>query len=155
MTSTIYANKNHEITIICPQCGKIKQQTLPNTGLTGKPLKVKCSCGHIFPALIEGRRHYRKRVTLFGTCSTSEAVASPEKIVVEDISFYGLRFRTAWKNQYQVGEVLRVSFVLDNMRQTVITKTVVVKSVRDRLVGAAFHHPDEPNATFGFYLMPA
>jgi hypothetical protein len=154
MTTTIYVNKRNEITILCSQCGKVKKQLLNNVSITGKRLKIKCSCGHAFSAFIEGRRHYRKRVTLFGKCPSLETKTPAEGMVVENISFYGLSFRTQWKNQFKVGDILRVSFVLDNLRRTEIRKTVVVRNVRDHCVGAEFCQPDEPNAILGFYLMP-
>jgi hypothetical protein len=154
MTTTIYVNKNNEITIICSQCGKLKKHMLNNVSITGKRLKIKCGCGHVFSALIEGRRHYRKRVTLSGTCRGVDALTPAEGMVVENISSCGITFRTQWRNQFKIGDILRVSFVLDNLRRTEISKTVMVRNVREHFVGVEFCQPDEPNAILGFYLMP-
>jgi len=154
MTARIYTNKRKEITIICPECGRIKTQLLAPPVTTGKPIKIKCGCGCIFPAVIEGRRYYRKRVALPGTCYRAGEKHLAETIVVEDISHYGMRIRTKWKALFQVGEFIHVTFNLDNLQRTEINKTVLVKNVRDRIVGVEFSEPDVLNATLGFYLMP-
>jgi hypothetical protein len=154
MTARIYVNKRKEITIICPACGRIKTQLLAPPVITGKPIKIKCGCGCIFPAVIEGRRYYRKTVALPGTCYRAGEKHRAEAIVVENISHYGMRIRTQWKALFKVGEFLHVSFILDDVQRTEIRKTVLVKNVRDRLIGVEFSEPDVPNATLGFYLMP-
>jgi hypothetical protein len=154
MLTKVYVNKKNEITLICSQCGKVRMQALPSAELTGKRLKIQCSCGHVFFACIDARRHYRKRVRLNGKCCTIDAAGPSEHILVEDISHSGISFRTPWKNQCKVGGILRISFVLDNIHRTDISKTVVVKHVRGCIVGAEHCQPDEPNAALGSYLMP-
>jgi PilZ domain len=152
--TTFHVNKKNEITLICPRCGKVKKHRLAHPELAGKLLRITCSCGHAFVAVIDGRRHYRKRVRLEGKCCTAAAGGPFERITVENISHSGISFRTPWKNQCRVSDILRLSFVLDNAHRTEISKTVVVKHVQGCVVGAEYCQPDEPNATLGFYLMP-
>jgi hypothetical protein len=155
MTTTLYANNKSEVTILCPQCGKVKKQGLATIPLTGKRLKIKCGCGYAFSAMIDGRRHFRKEVNLPGKITSVNGISLPYKILIQNISHYGIKFSTPLKNPFKTGDTLQVEFVLDNAQHTEICRTVVVKNARDGLVGAEFWPPDTPNAALGFYLMPA
>jgi hypothetical protein len=154
MTTTFYANKSNEINIVCPQCGKVKTVHVTTIPRTGKELKIKCSCGHIFPAIIDGRRFFRKKVKLAGKLIDRYTISSPDCITVENISYYGITMTTRRKNHYKVGDILHVTFLLDNAQHTEISKTIIVKHVREQVIGAEFVQPDAPNAALGFYLMP-
>jgi lysyl-tRNA synthetase class I len=44
----IYVNDNEKGTLICDKCGKTRVVNLTDFKNIGKPLKVKCSCGHFF-----------------------------------------------------------------------------------------------------------
>src|SRR5689334_15440451 len=54
----IYFNENEKGTLICEKCGKTRVVDLSDFKNIGKPLKVKCSCGHFFFVSIEVRKFY-------------------------------------------------------------------------------------------------
>lgn len=157
----IYANDNETGTLVCEQCGKSKVIHVSDFKNIGKPLKVKCSCGHMFFISIEVRKFYRKKTHLVGEYTKiSENIAQGLErggMVVEDLSRTGIGFRTNVKHNIHVQDIIRVKFNLDNDKHTEISKSAIVKRVNDFFVGAEFLDFDaynETNRTLGFYLMP-
>lgn len=157
----IYANENEKGTLVCEQCGKSKVINVSDFKNIGKPLKVKCGCGHIFFVSIEVRKFYRKRTSLSGEyVKISDNVSKGlEKgsMIVEDLSRTGIGFRTKIKHNIHVQDIIRVKFSLDNDKTTEVSKSAIVKRVGEFFVGAEFLDFDvynETNRTLGFYLMP-
>jgi hypothetical protein len=156
----IYANEDEKGTLVCEKCGKTRVINLSDFKNIGKPLKVKCSCGHFFFVSIEVRKFYRKNTHLSGEYIkvSHDAGKGLEKgiMTVEDLSRTGLGFRTKTKHDIRVDDLLRVRFVLDDAKRSEVTKSAVVKRVSDHCIGAEFVDFDmfnETNRTLGFYLM--
>lgn len=157
----IYANEHEKGVIVCDQCGKTKAIDIAGFKSLGKPLKVKCPCNHVFFISIEVRKFYRKNTRLVGEyAKVSEDIAQGlEKgsMTVEDLSRTGIGFRTKSKHNVRENDIIRVKFVLDDDKQSVVSKSAVVKRVKDVFIGAEFLDFDaynESNRTLGFYLMP-
>ena len=78
-------------------------------------------------------------------------------MIVEDLSRTGLGFRTRYRHTIQVNDVLSITFTLDDKQKTDIRKSVRVRRVNDRFIGAEFVDHDaytDINRILGFYLMP-
>jgi hypothetical protein len=157
----IYANDNEKGTIICEKCGKTRVVNLSDFKNIGKPLKVKCGCGHFFFVRIEVRKFYRKSTRLRGEYIkiSHEAAQGLEKgaMTVEDLSRTGLRFSTKIPHNIRVADMLRVRFILDDAQHSEVNKSATAKWVTNYFVGAEFVDFDtfnEANRTLGFYLMP-
>jgi hypothetical protein len=157
----IYVNDNEKGTIICEKCGKTRVVNLSDFKNIGKPLKVKCGCGHFFFVRIEVRKFYRKSTHLRGEYIriSHEVTQGLEKgaITVEDLSRTGLRFSTKIPHKIRVADILRVRFILDDAQHSEVHKSVTAKWVTNYFVGAEFVDFDtfnEANRTLGFYLMP-
>ena len=112
----IYVNDNEKGTLICEKCGKTRVVNLSDFKNIGKPLKVKCSCGHFFFVSIEVRKFYRKSTHLSGEYIkiSHDAPKGLEKgaMIVEDLSRTGLGFRTKTHHNIRVEDMLRVRFIL-------------------------------------------
>jgi hypothetical protein len=149
----VYVNEDHEGTIICPNCEKNKRADFSKYGESREPLKVKCGCGCLFNIIIESRRYYRKKINIPGhyTVPGSDKAGS---IVVEDLSFTGIRFRTRLIHNLQVGETVDLQFVLDNKKKSEIYKRAIVKRVQGRSIGAEFCDLKAFDKELGYYLMP-
>jgi predicted RNA-binding Zn-ribbon protein involved in translation (DUF1610 family) len=152
-TQRIYLNNNDEASITCPNCGKSKIKNLSNYKIFHTPIKVKCSCGHIFKIIIESRRYYRKNTNIPGRFKGKEP-GNAGSIVIENLSLSGIGFKTRFKNNIQVGEILEVSFTLDNEAKSEIIKTVRVKRVQDNFIGAEFCDLKDFGKELGYYLKP-
>ena len=157
----IYVNDNEKGTLICDKCGKTRVINFSDFKNIGKPLKVKCSCGHIFFVSIEVRKFYRKSTHLSGEYIkiSNDAAKGLEKgaMTVEDLSRTGLRFRTKISHNIRVADMLRVRFILDDAQHSEVHKSAIVKRISHDFVGAEFVDFDaftEANRTLGFYLMP-
>ena len=157
----IYVNNSEEGTLICEKCGKTRVVNLSDYKNIGKPLKVKCSCGHFFFVSIECRKFYRKSTQLSGEYIkiSNDATKGLEKgaMTVEDLSRTGLGFCTKKPHNIRVQDMLRVRFILDDTQRSEVNKSAVVRWVKDYFVGAEFVDFDaftDANRTLGFYLMP-
>ena len=157
----IYVNDNEKGTLICGKCGKTRVVNLSDFKNIGKPLKVKCNCGHFFFVSIEVRKFYRKSTRLSGEYIkiSHNTVKSIEKgtMTVEDLSRTGLGFRTRTRHSICVKDLLQVRFTLDDVQRSEVHKSAIVKRTSDTFVGAEFVDFDaftETNRILGFYLMP-
>jgi hypothetical protein len=156
----IYVNDNEKGTLVCEECGKTRVINFSDFKNIGKPLKVKCSCGHCFFATIEIRKFYRKSTQLRGEYIkiSNDVTKGLEKgaMIVEDLSRTGLGFRTKMSHNIRVADMLRVRFILDDAKHSEVSKSAIVKRVTNYFVGAEFIDFDtfnETNRTLGFYLM--
>ncbi len=157
----ILANAEGKGTLVCAQCGNRRIMDVAYYSNVGKPLKVKCSCGHVFFVSIEVRKFYRKHTKFAGEYILVSKTATPTlekgRMRVEDLSRTGLGFRTYDMHNIHVQDLLRVRFVLDDPQHSNINKSAVVRRVEGFYVGAEFldfDAFDDNNRTLGFYLMP-
>jgi len=75
-------------------------------------------------------------------------------MAVTSLSNTGIGFETARKPQFKVGDVIRVSLMLDDSRRSWIDEMVEIKRVEGRKVGAEFSGLGEhEKKAIGFYLM--
>lgn len=147
-----YINKTNESTIICTQCGKTKIINVSMYKHLHKPTKVKCSCSFVFYIFLETRRFYRKQTNLYGMYWSLGSHKEIGEMTVQSLSLNGVGFKTNLKNNIKVDDILKIQFVLDNTRQSVVYTSIIVRRVHDRFVGAEFC--EISNAALGFYLMP-
>lgn len=147
-----YRKDNGEATIVCMSCGRTKVVHIPRPGSPRQHLKVKCLCTNLFSVVVESRTCYRKRVRLYGMYWNLAQEQDSGEILVESLSRTGVGFTTNLAHRIRVGDPLRIVFVLDNPRQTRVSKRIVIRHIHGRCVGAEFCDP--PEFAFGFYLMP-
>ena len=148
----IYVNRNNEATIVCHSCGKWKTTNVARYVNLNKPIKIKCSCKAVFSVTFEKRGCYRKKVDLYGTCFKHDK--GEEHIFIQNISRDGLGF-TINRGTVRIGDTLSVKFVLDDNARSTISEDVVVRSVKDRIIGVEFVNPCEhTKKMLGFYLLP-
>ena len=157
----IYVNDNEKGTLICEKCGKTRVINFSDFKNIGKPLKVKCGCGHFFFVSIEVRKFYRKSTHLSGEYIkiSNDTAKGLEKgaMTVEDLSRTGLGFRTQTPHNIRIKDMIRVRFTLDDVQRSEVHKSAIVKRILQDFVGAEFVDFDafsEANRTLGFYLMP-
>ena len=152
-TQKVYVNKEHEGTITCPQCEKSKRVNFAKYAGLREALKVKCSCGYLFKIVIEARKYFRKRTHLTGNYVVPGTDKSGS-IVVEDLSWSGIRFQTRMQHNLQIGELIDLRFVLDNDIRSEIAKKATVRRVHGRTIGAEFCDLKAYDKELGYYLMP-
>ena len=153
----IYVNSRKEAALTCPSCHSTKIVNFAQYMNDKIPLKAKCLCGCIFDVpdvIIETRKFYRKRTRLPGSYSKT-VVDATGCMTVTDVSFTGIRFKTEKEHDLVVEEVLGVRFVLDDHKHTEIRRTVVIKHVQGRFIGAEFCDKHGYDMDLIHYLMLA
>lgn len=74
-------------------------------------------------------------------------------VTVVKLSVQGVCFRTLRQSNLRPGDMLDLTFTLDDSRQSLIERKVTVASVEDRLVEGVFYNPPPYDKNLGFYLM--
>jgi hypothetical protein len=122
-------------------------------------LKVTCSCGHQYQAYLEKRKKFRKQTNLDGIYrytfttpdhKTSEGVG---KMTVTDISLTGLRVKLNSSPRFAVGEKLTVEFKLNDVKQSLVRKEVIVQNIHVPYAGVEFVFNDPYDSALGFYVL--
>jgi len=174
----IYISSENTATLICPQCEKAKIIDVTRYMNRKGPVKIKftfkcrqcfcgtehaldcngteCKQGHTIVALLERRRHFRKEVNLGGKIRNARGMEAPVNVI--DLSKKGLLFKLIRPEVYELGEVLTVSFELDDPQRSQIKKDVVIrKIIPPDLMGVEFTSAESlishSDKAIGFYLM--
>jgi PilZ domain len=160
-THTIYANLNESVTFVCKQCRHSIVLKATAAKDLPQPLTIQCPCGATFELNIGIRGFYRKKTCLPGKYvkynTQTGHILEQGRMLVEDISRTGLGLRTLCRHTILVNDVLSLTFTLDDKQKTYIQKSVRVRRIDDRFIGAEFVDHDaytETNRILGFYLMP-
>jgi PAS domain S-box-containing protein len=148
------------VQLTCLACGTLEPVGLDQFDKLGKAIRVSCSCGNEFTAVLEKRRFLRKPVRLEGYFSVGGDLGPIGAegtlwgaMVVKDLSRAGLRFATDKANLLHPGDLVMVRFNLDNSNQALIHKPARVIAVTGQGVGCRFEGADKYDITLGFYLM--
>jgi PilZ domain len=155
VSQKVYINSRKEAALTCPSCQSTKIVNFAQYMNDKIPLKAKCQCGCTFDVpdvLIESRKFYRKKTRLLGSYSKT-IVDAIGCMTVRDVSFTGIRFQTEKEHDLAVAEVVGVRFVLDDQKHTEIRRTVVVRHVQGRFIGAEFCDTPGYDMDLIYYLM--
>ena len=127
------------LTIICPSCRKIWKQELLKFEQIGSKyiLKCKCSCGEIFKAVYNRRRHDRKSCILKGNF-LHESSMERGKIALIDISISGAGLTLETDLKPEIGEAIIVHFHLEDEGNSYLAKRAIIRNIRDNFMGIEF-----------------
>jgi hypothetical protein len=159
MTKKVFINEGNMATFVCPKCKALKSANVAKYKQLNSEvkLKIKCLCGNSYSATLERRIQYRKQTELPGEFIYSlGGKVRKGTLTVKDISRDGLRVKVNIMPKFEVGTRFTVEFRLDDKRDTVISKDVVVKSISGHFIGAEFCSVDpcDPvDKAIGFYLL--
>jgi hypothetical protein len=155
-TRKVFIGNRNAVEVVCPQCDKSLTIPVSRIQKLGAPIPARCTCGIQFSVVFERRANYRKSTGLQGRFN--RRVGSDLQVgeaVVTNLSRSGLGLRVPASLNFDVGEILKVDFRLDNQEETLIRAQIVVKNFRSGHIGAEFHSLDEhTRKLLGFYLMP-
>jgi len=109
-------------------------------------------CSTSFTVHLEFRQHHRKPVQLEGTCHVQGAGVR-HQVRLLDLSRGGAGFAVHGPHDLRPGQLLRLSFRLDDRKRTLVEKMAKVRFVRGQRVGCQFTElVDEQDRDLGFYL---
>ncbi|MGM0427006.1 MAG: PilZ domain-containing protein [Thermodesulfobacteriota bacterium] len=145
--------KNGTANIVCEKCGFTQLADPKDDPVLRRPFWFRCKCGNVFPCRIEQRQYYRKRVQLQGTY-INHRTRLKNSMLINNLSFSGIGF-TVLKGQDTIkqGDIMDVSFTLDDGRATEINRSIQVKTVRDRQIGCEFLEKPFYDKELGYYLL--
>jgi hypothetical protein len=138
----------------CGQCGKAQKLSARDSE-SHIAKGVDCSCTSVTDVHLEQRQHFRKDVEFIGTFEKIYPDSSEMgKIIVEDISHTGMKFRTATRNHLKKDDVIQIRFALKGNHNSIIAENGVVRFVNGLYVGIEFQHLSEhTKKLIGFHLM--
>ena len=128
----------------CPECRRTKTLQLSEYGLIKRNPRVKytCRCGHTYLATLEKRAGSDKNTNLAGTFTVRNGKRCAGKMVIKKLNSEGLTLRTNLEQDILPGINLKVEFVLDDAKQSVVTKDVRVLARNGRYLTAEFLSKD-------------
>jgi len=149
---TVFVDNNNQFTVICQSCGYAKQFDATKFRNLNRTLRCRCKCGKSFSCTLEFRQYFRKKTklrgyfTFLGDCFQYE-------IFVNNVSRKGINFSILFVCDIKIGDMLEVTFMLDDTNESVIRRQVEVKFIHNRFVGCCLTDPEWYDKELGFYLM--
>jgi hypothetical protein len=153
MTERIFVNQDGTATIICPQCGKLKQADVKKYLELEScvRLRCRCICGYSYVSELERRKFIRKKTNFPGSFNRISN-GSQGLMKVCDVSRSGLKLQMSKNEKFVPGDELHVEFRLDDSNRSIIKKYVVVRKIEDGFIGVEFKSMDHYDQ-LGAYLM--
>ncbi len=141
-------------TIVCPACRAVKNIGVLKFKDKKHAVRVKCGCGHTFEVQLEFRLHYRKETNLDGTYDIKPPAVGGGKTKIVNLSIRGACFEVKGKHSLEPGQAGSLVFTLDDKKETVLIKNVIIKSVKGSRIGCEFVDDKAFEKELGFYMMP-
>jgi hypothetical protein len=157
MTTSSYVTADNKTIVRCEKCQRTKVIDVSSLGATAAPLRlsIKCPCGHVTKSILEMRKAYRKTTNLAGDY-IHVVGGNPKgkgKMRVLDLSNNGMKLRIESCDNMAIGDMLRVTFYLDNATHSLIEKKLIIRNLSPPLVGTQFAPTESLGKSLGFYLM--
>jgi len=150
----VYLNKNKECYVSCSHCGKAQKIGAKDSE---SPIAkgIACSCSNVTDVHLEQRQHFRKDVEFIGTFKRIYPDTSEMgKVIIEDISHTGMRFKTVTRNHLKKDDIIHIRFALKDSHNSIIAENGIVRFIKGPYVGIEFQHLSEHSKKLiGFYLM--
>jgi hypothetical protein len=154
-THKSFVKSDDEAMIVCPACDTAKTISVAQFRHHRQHLiKVKCKCGHSFKVQLEFRRHFRKPTELEGIYDFKPSAVGSGKIKIINLSLGGACFEVRGNHDIKIGQRGRLVFTLDNRQETILFKTVIIKSVTANRIGCEFVQDRAFEKDLGFYMLP-
>ena len=157
MVEKVYITNTNMATFICPQCKKTLTVDVSMYAQMEKTVKVKskCSCGNTWTSVLEKRKQYRKGANLKGIYKyiVDGEEMDRGKMTIVDISAGGVKLKLDVDRNLKTGHLLKLEFKLNDSKQTLMKKTVIIRNANSPYYGAAFRDADLYDPVLGFYLM--
>ena len=140
--------------IVCPSCSHAATIRVDMDRNHKHAFKVKCKCKKTFNLQLEFRKQYRKPTELEGSYALEKATTGNNRIQVVDLSLTGACFEVMGIHDIQPGQRGTIVFTLDNRKETVLDKNVIIRSVSGKRIGCEFADDTAFDRDLGFYVRP-
>ncbi len=146
--------KENKATIVCPSCNIAKTLSVEVFKEKTHHIKVQCSCGYPFAVDLEFRKAFRKPTSLMGyyELHTQYGIESG-RAKLQDLSLQGVSFDVRnIHHEIEPGVKGSLRLTLDDRKQSKLVRGVVVRSVRQSVIGCEFND-DNASKELGFYML--
>jgi len=159
MTNQIPTNKtfvkdDSQATIVCPACRCAKTISVEAFRNKQHVIKVKCTCGYSFGLQLEFRQFFRKNTDLQGVYDVKPPARGGGIATIVNLSLSGACFEVRGVHALEVGHKGSLVFTLDNRKETVLYRQVIIRTVDGNRIGCEFVAERAFEKELGFYLLP-
>lgn len=130
----------------CSGCGREKTMQLSAYDIQKNitRIKLKCGCGTVQTLLLEKAQDAQRSVQLLGTYISRDEVQCAGKMTIKKVNSRGLTLKTNIEQKISSGLKLFLEFVLDDAKQSIVKREVVVRARKGQYLTAEFtsaqHH---------------
>ena len=141
MAHQILINSLDTAALTCPHCGRTTVIQVSEYKLAKERTRIKCRClcGHTYPAVLEKRDFSKQDIQLMGIYKSAGKEPGSGKMTVKRINSRGLTLKTNKIQKIRPGQKLKLEFVLDDAKQSIVKRTVVVKAAGGQFITAEFN----------------
>ncbi len=138
---------------VCPECLREKIMQLSQYTITRKNTKIKCKCrcGFSYPVVLTKNMETTQETQLLGTFISRGEAKLRGKMIIKKLNSKGLMLKTNIEQSFLPGLKVFLEFVLDDAKQSIVKKEVVVKAKKGKYLSAEFTS-QEHNDNLGPYL---
>ncbi len=124
----------------CPECNREKIMQLSEYNINRRTTRVrcKCRCGHTYMVLLEKKMESIQDTQLLGTFIANDKADCRGKMIIKKLNSKGILLRTNIEQNILLGLNLFLEFVLDDAKQSIVKKEVVVKAKKGKYLSAEF-----------------
>ena len=140
----LYPHAPHEGLLTCDRCQATIAVKVKPLGET-QPIPVQCACGMSFRVVLASRQYPRRPCQLPGVYIDQHDETKTGTLVVEKVSFGGVRFRTTSDHSIALNDQVQIQFTLDDEHRTIIWEPVCVSYLDGNTMEAKFVGADKPS----------
>ena len=153
-TNKTFVKDDSQATIVCPACSCAKTISVEEFRHKQHVLKVKCKCGHTFTLQLEFRQFFRKDTELQGVYDVKPPARGGGIVKITNLSLTGACFEVRGVHGLKIGQKGSIVFTLDNRKETVLYRQVIIRTVDGNRIGCEFVEERAFEKELGFYLLP-
>lgn len=140
MSQDVYIDGLDTAQFACPECSREKTMQLSGYNIKRQATKVrcKCRCGHSYIVTLKKRYESTQNTQLLGTFISKGRIKCSGKMIVKKLNSKGIMLRTNIDQNLLPGLKLLLEFVLDDPKQSIVEKEVIVKARKGKYLTAEF-----------------
>lgn len=153
-TNKTFVKEDNQATIVCSACSSVKTISVKKFRHKQHVLRVKCKCGNSFSLQLEFRQFFRKNTDLQGVYDANPPARGGGIATIVNLSLSGACFEVRGLHNLQIGHKGSLVFTLDNRKETVLYRQVIIRTVDENRIGCQFVEERAFDKELGFYLLP-
>lgn len=146
----VFVQQDGTAAITCRACYRVKTASVAAFKGKKHTITARCLCGNLFPVQLDFRKHYRKKTKLPGIFS----ISGQGYVLITNISCGGLQFIRTGVHTFVVGQRTSITFALDDIKRTELTKIITICSISGCFFGCQFSKLEPLEQSLRFYLFP-